>query len=59
MFGWGIVKNLLLASAQGAVYIVAALLSQKLARMLGNRRLLILANIGLAAVGLIALLANK
>ena len=36
VFHWGLVRNFLLAAAQGAVYIVASLASQKVARVLGD-----------------------
>ena len=50
VFHWGLVRNFLLAAAQGAVYIVASLASQKVARLLGDRRLLIRANVALGGV---------
>jgi hypothetical protein len=50
VFHWGLVRNFLLASAQGAVYIVASLASQRVARLLGDRRLLMWANVALAGV---------
>src|SRR3954465_14370500 len=54
VFGWSLVHNFCLAAAQGAAYVVAALLSQRLAKALGGRRLMIAANIALAAVSLAA-----
>jgi MFS family permease len=60
VFGWGLVRNFLLAAAQGAVYVLASLASQKLAKVLGDRRLLILANLALAGVSLVGVLvANQ
>src|SRR5687767_14793288 len=50
VFQWGLVRNFLLAAAQGAVYVVASLASEKLAKTLGARRLLIFAQVGLAIV---------
>src|SRR4051794_27943341 len=41
VFHWDLVRNFLLASTQGAVYMVSALLSEKVARVVGRRRLLI------------------
>jgi MFS family permease len=50
VFHWGLVRNFLLASGQGAVYVVASLASQRVARLLGDRRLLIWANVALGSV---------
>ncbi|HEY7118713.1 MAG TPA: MFS transporter, partial [Tepidisphaeraceae bacterium] len=58
VFHWGPVRNFLLAASQGAVYVIASLLSEKLAKAMGNRRLLIAANLALAAVSLVGVLAH-
>jgi MFS family permease len=49
-FGWGVQRNFLLAAAQGAVYVVGALLAGTLTRRWGRRRLLIALYIVLAAI---------
>jgi MFS family permease len=55
---WGLSENFLLAAGQGVVYIVASLASQKLAGVMGGRRLLIGANVALAAVSLVGAVAG-
>src|SRR5690242_7367562 len=56
VFHWDLVRNFLLAAGQGAVYVVASLSSQGLAKVLGPRRLLISCNLALAAVALLGVL---
>ena len=58
VFGWDLLRNFLLAAAQGAVYIAASLTSQKLAAILGGRRLLLFANVALAAVSLVGVFSS-
>lgn len=57
VWGWGIIPNFLLATAQGVVYVIAALLTEKVSHLLGRRPLLILTNILLAAVSIAAALS--
>ena len=59
VFHWDLVRNFLLAATQGAVYMVFALASQKLARALGSRRLLIVSHIILAGISLVGVLASN
>jgi MFS family permease len=59
VFHWTLVQNFLLASAQGAVYILASLASQKLAKRLGDRGLLIFSNVALAGVSLLGVLVSS
>jgi MFS family permease len=40
-FGWNLLQNLLLAAAQGAVYIFGALAAEPISRRIGRRRMLI------------------
>jgi MFS family permease len=58
VFHWGLVRNFMLAAAQGAVYVVASLASEKLAKGLGRRRLLIFAQGSLAVVSLVGIVAH-
>jgi len=53
-FGWGPQRNLLLASGQGAVYVVGALSADRVAQWVGRRGLLVALSIGLALLPLLA-----
>src|SRR3982751_3401999 len=55
---WNLVRNFLLAAGQGAVYVFSALSSQKVAKALGRRRLLIWSHIVLAGISLAGVLAS-
>jgi MFS family permease len=59
VFHWGLVRNFMLAATQGAVYVVASLASEKLAKALGARRLLMVAQAGLAVVSLVGVLSHS
>jgi MFS family permease len=59
VFHWGLVRNFMLAAGQGAVYVVASLASEKLSKALGPRRLLIVAQAGLAVVSLVGVLSHN
>ncbi len=59
IFGWGIIPNFLLASAQGAVYIVASLTAQKLSKAMSNRGLLIASNLAMIVICSIAALTTS
>jgi hypothetical protein len=59
VFKWDLVRNFLLASAQGAVYMLSALNSQRFARLLGARRLLIFSHIALALIALVGVLVSN
>jgi MFS family permease len=59
VFHWGLVRNFMLATGQGAVYVVASLASGKLSKALGARRLLIVAQAGLAVVSLVGVLSHN
>jgi Na+/melibiose symporter-like transporter len=59
VFGWGLMRNFMLASAQGAVYVLASLASQGLAKRVGDRRLLIGSNLALAGVSLVGVLVSS
>jgi hypothetical protein len=59
VFHWTLVQNFLLAAGQGAVYIVASLASQGLAKRLSDRGLLIFSNVALAAVSLLGVLVSS
>lgn len=59
VFGWGLMRNFMLASGQGAVYVMASLASQKLAKGVGDRRLLIGSNVALAVVSLVGVLVSS
>jgi len=52
-FGWGPLQNFCLAASQGCVYIVGALMTDRLAAVMGRRRLLVVvyALSALAAIG--------
>src|SRR5689334_3065697 len=58
VFHWGLVRNFMLAAAQGAVYVVASLASEKLAKALGRRRLLLFAQASLAILSLIGIFSH-
>ena len=53
-FRWGSHQNLLLATAEGVVYVVGALSADRVARYVGRRGLLIGLNIGLVLLPLLA-----
>jgi hypothetical protein len=59
VFGGGLVRNFCLAAGQGAVYVVASLASQGLARRIGDRRLLLGANVALAVVAAVGVVATQ
>ncbi|MDB5322875.1 MAG: Major Facilitator Superfamily protein [Phycisphaerales bacterium] len=59
VFGWGLMRNFLLASAQGAVYVLASLASQKVAKRVGDRRLLIFSNLALAGVSAVGVIVSS
>jgi MFS family permease len=59
VFGWHLLQNFLLASAQGLVYMISALFSQRVARAVGRRRLLILSHITLAGITLAGVLISS
>lgn len=50
VFGWGLIGNFSLATAQGVIYIAASLMTGRISRALGPRMLLFLSNAALAAV---------
>ncbi len=52
-FGWEMRRNLLLATAQGVVYVVGALSANGIARRIGRRTLLVALNIALALLPLV------
>lgn len=52
VFGWGLAGNFCLATAQGVVYVAASLMTGKISRALGARKLLFAANAALAMVSL-------
>jgi hypothetical protein len=54
-FGWGLSSNLMLASGQGAFYVVGALAAGRAAERLGRRRLLLLLQAALASVALLCI----
>src|SRR4051812_30106318 len=56
-FGWGMLQNFLLASGQGAVYIIGSLASATIAEQLGRRRALCLLFAGLTVLSVTALAA--
>src|SRR5258706_3718392 len=45
VFHWTLVQNFLLAAAQGAVYVLASLASQKVAKRVGDRRVVVFCNV--------------
>jgi MFS family permease len=59
VFKWELRRNFMLAAGQGVVYVIGALLAQRIARWMGNRRLLIVSNIALAAVCVVGTLAKS
>lgn len=59
VFQWDLTRNFLLASAQGAVYVVSALASQKIVRVMGGRRLMIVSHIILAGISLAGVLVSN
>jgi len=54
-FGWGLSRNLMLASGQGAFYVCGALLAGRVAERLGRRRTLLWVEFGMAAFALLCL----
>lgn len=56
VFGWGLIGNFSLATAQGVIYIAASLMTGRISRALGPRRLLFVSNAALAAVSAASIL---
>jgi MFS family permease len=59
VFKWELRRNFMLAAAQGVVYVIGALLAQKIAKWMGNRRLLIVSNVALAALCVVGTAAKS
>lgn len=59
VFHWDLVRNFSLAAAQGAAYMISALFSQRVARALGRRRLLIVSHIVLAGIAGVGVLVSN
>lgn len=58
-FGWGLKQNFLLATGQGAVYVVGALSAGALSRRIGKIRLLAIVYVCMAVLPLIALVVHS